>query len=283
MRFSTFILSSFLVASCGSSDGSGGGDNGFVKDPTESPGGSQDGTSEDATEWDGYHYDIYDKEGNKIPLHLTPSLLEDGKLVDSCKEGQIPYLDQCFDEIHIDTAEPGFTLIKDNGEVFVASLEVSDDWLSKFGSHEPMDGHVTHRHKITYGCKYDCPLPSFLKMYFDTFDIGEKTYISFLQVDTSYFFGRKRYNVENHLWLIKGSITILGRKFDLPITKGQIQPAFPSLSISIGGTIETETLNVGLAFFQYGKWYSPNPSEQYLHSVHFTVNKNSLREALSGG
>lgn len=267
-----FFIPFTLLIACGKESSS---DN-----PIELPsggGGSSGEVYKGGPDEDSFHYDILDKEGNKIPLSLTPSTIEDGKLVPTCKEGQIPYIDQCFDKIHIDASKPGFKLEKDSGEVFEVGLEATDEWLSTFDSREPEGNGFYHYQRMTYGCEYDCQIPSFLRLAPHTFEIEDKTYISRLELGLWYFFGRSL-SKPHHNWLLNGTITILGHTFNLPVKRSEIRAVLPNLEFGYK-TLEEKTFHTTMNFFiSYGPWpwTSQNDSEDYLQNVSFVVDKYEL-------
>ncbi|RYZ89315.1 MAG: hypothetical protein EOP04_07150 [Proteobacteria bacterium] len=225
----TLVFASFfsLTVACGKSGG-GGGAQGPIAPVPNGTGGGGDDASGNAGFYDGLQ-DLNDK---LIPITKIPSILVDGKFVDTCKPGQSMHLDECYDEVHF-FDKPGFRFVKPGKEVTESGL-LSNEWLNSFAKKDAVSNDFWLDHRRTFKCTEWCPSQTVYGSFGGSptvvvekaeggFQLGSHT--SFY---TYFAFGGRLAKPE-HLWLLNGSLTVNGRTIKLPITRRQFKEVFPEM------------------------------------------------------
>ena len=176
----------------------------------------------------GYYPGIVALDGSKIPITKLPSILEQGKLIAMCDEGQIPYLDHCFDSIHFEAEQAGFKLESET-RTFEAWTTASQTWLDTFTTIETWNGrNLTHGYQLTYKCiawSSSCAIPSWFRSL-KTKKIGKTHYIDYFTLNTHYRWGGALSGRTTHSWPVQGTITMKGKIYPLPVTKKQVKAVY---------------------------------------------------------
>ena len=176
----------------------------------------------------GYYLGIAALDGSKIPITKLPSILENGKLIDMCDEGQIPYLDRCFDTVHFDAELAGFRL-ESKTRIFAARTTANQEWLETFTTVGTWNGsNLTHGYQLTYKCidwSSSCAIPSWFRIL-KTKKIGKTHYIDYLTLNTHYRWGGVLTGRTTHSWTLQGTITMKGKVYPLPVTKKQVRDVY---------------------------------------------------------
>lgn len=238
---------------------------------------------------ENYYSEFTQLNGEPFPTSKLPSVLEDGKMIDICKKGQMFHNDICFDEVRY-TEHPGFVLLKDGAEVIeINAIDLKPEFLDTLPETKPVRGDAdstTRKQRITTaGCSpgnfITCSAPTFwgtnhwlVNLFFPgsitTTSIGSTEIANSLSVVTMFSFpsfsiretspdsyGRETTDKAG-IWDLKGSFTLQGQKLDFPITRKDIQNIVgPDKSTDL---IETENGRIRLS---YNNWdsRSPNPSD----------------------
>lgn len=194
-------------------------------------------------EQQGYYPGTATLDGNKIPITKLPSILAHGKLIAMCDEGQIPYLDHCFDRVHFEVERAGFRL-ESRTRTFEAWTTASQAWLDTFTTLETWySNNVTHGYQLTYKCiawSSSCAIPSWFRSL-TTKQIGKTHYIGYLTLSTHYRWGGILSGRTVHSWPVQGTITMKGKVYPLPVTKKQVKNVYGNpLSVrTVGKYLET--------------------------------------------
>ncbi len=219
------LVLTLTAIGCGKSGGGKGGD-GPLPDPARNPNDSSGEAGRD-----GFYIGILDTAGKNIPITTIPSIIEDGKSVPVCKDGQTMHLDECFDEIHL-SDKPGFRLTR--GETEIREIgTMSEAWVSSFADIEKRGTSRTLRHRQTYECREWCPEPptaygsygSRGKVLAEEADAGLKLSVSTTLFTFFSFGGIPGKPV--HAWLSNGTITLNGATLRLPVTRREIRALLP--------------------------------------------------------
>ena len=176
----------------------------------------------------GYYTGIAALDGGKIPITKLPSILERGKLIDMCNKGQTPYLDHCFDTVHLDAERAGFRL-ESKTRTFEAWTTASQKWLETFTTVSTWNGNnLSHGYRLTYTCNdwsSSCAIPSWFRKLL-TRKIGKTHYISYLTLYTHYRWGGLLTGRTTYSWPVQGTLTMKGKPYSLPVTRKQVKDVY---------------------------------------------------------
>jgi hypothetical protein len=227
MKKQILLASVLVLGACGKS---GGGSNGTPVAPGGDPGSGGD----DAEGKDGFYKALLDLNDKPIPVTKIPSILEDGKFVDVCREGQSMHLDECYDEVHF-SERPGFKVTKTGKEQSEYGY-LSPGWLGSFAERDQQNNiEFVLRHRKTFKCIEWCPSPTFYGSYGGSPDVYvelDSTGYKFASHTTmyTYFSFGGRYAKPEHIWLLNGTLTLKGKELRLPITRRQIKEVYPEMA-----------------------------------------------------
>ena len=214
-----------------------------------------------------FYTHITDSDGRSIPYSKLPSTLIDNKLVDVCKKGQVPFLDHCYDAVHLNDRVAGFRLESPTRTFVVA--ETADtallSALEQIGSFFQEEFAITsYAHRLTFKCKATtdvCVPPSLLKYGLSVMRVYGNNYIDNLKLDTSFAWG----GVNKHAWPVRGTFTMNGKVHLLPLTRAQVKRAY-------GDKMMGNTVRHGHVTTRFSFADTYPVSEQVLTGINYRVN-----------
>ena len=214
-----------------------------------------------------FYTHITDSSGRSIPYSKLPSTLIDNKLVDVCKKGQVPFLDHCYDAVHLNDRVAGFRL-ESSTRAFVVAETAATALLSalkQVGSFFQAEFVITsYAHRLTFKCKAVtdvCVPPSLLKYGLSVMRIYGNNYIDNLKLDTSFAWG----DAYQHTWPVRGTLTMNGKVHLLPLTRAQVKRAY-------GDKMMNSTVGHGHVTTRFSFADTYPESEQVLTSINYRVN-----------
>ena len=224
-----------------------------------------------------FYTHVTDFSGRSIPHSKLPSTLIDDKLIDVCEQGQVPFLDHCYDAVHLNDRVAGFRLESPTKSFVVA--ETADNTLLSalqrvgsfiIGRHEFTTALYAHR--TTFNCKAvkgRCRPPSLLNRGLSVTQINSHNYIDHLTLDTSFVWGGDY----QHAWAMRGTITMNGKVHLLPLTRAQVKRAY-------GNQLMGDAVRHGYVTTKFTFADTYPASEQVLTSVNYRVDNYARAAAL---
>lgn len=222
-----------------------------------------------------FYSHITDADGRSIPHNKLPSTLSANKLVDVCKRGQVPFLDHCYDAVHLNDRVAGFRL-ESSTRTFVVAETADTALLSaleQIGSFYQEEFAMTsYAHRLTFKCKATtgvCVPPSLLKYGLSVMRVYGNNYIANLKLDTAFAWG----GVNKHVWPVRGTLTMNGKVHLLPLTRAQVKRAY-------GDKLRGNAFRHGhvTTSFSFADTYPV--SEQVLTGINYKVNNYARAVAL---
>lgn len=222
-----------------------------------------------------FYSHITDADGRGIPHSKLPSTLSAKKLVDVCQRGQVPFLDHCYDAVHLNDRLAGFRLESSTRSFVVA--ETADtallSALERIGSFYQEEFAMTsYAHRLTFKCKTTtdvCVPPSLLKYGLSVMRVYGNNYIDNLKLDTSFSWG----GVNKHAWPVRGTLTMNDRVYLLPLTRAQVKRAY-------GDKLRGDAFRHGHVTTRFSFADTYPVSEQVLTGINYKVNNSARAAAL---
>ncbi len=222
-----------------------------------------------------FYTHITDASGRSILHSKLPSTLIDNKLVDICKQGQVPFLDHCYDAVHLNDRVAGFRL-ESPTRTFVVAETANTALLSaleQIGSFYQAEFAITrYAHRLTFKCQAAtdvCMPPSLLKYGLSVMRVHGNNYIDNLKLDTSFAWG----DAYQHKWPVRGTLTINGKVHLLPLTRARVKRAY-------GDRMMGNSVRHGHVTTRYIFAATYPESEQVLTGVNYRVNNYARAAAL---
>ena len=214
-------------------------------------------------------------DGKGIPHSKLPSTRIDNKLIDVCEQGHVPFLDHCYNAVHLNDRVAGFRLESPTRTFVVA--ETANTYLlsalERIGSfHHTEFALDAYAHRLTFRCKATteaCLPPSLLKYGLSVMRVYSNNYIDNLKLDTSFTWG----GVNKHVWPVRGTLTMNGKAHLLPLTRAQVRRAY-------GDRLKGNSVRHGYVTTSFSFANTYPESKQVLTSINYRVNNHARATAM---